>query len=230
MADNDRKPIHKAVMVGANKIDYQADSGGKYEAQRPVVDYWYCKDDNDPFTEPWGLTLENDEEDNRDGTDPSPKDRGVKLLMHGVVCCEVDIKDKEDKYAVPKKGGDGELESTSQASRCEILSKSANSTGKHWCVVSLGGSGGVTQNQEAENESERYEIDRTNHEDDEKEWDPVNDKPEDWQDYKSVKLKTQILRFDSGKLNFVTVEQIWAAVNAPVIKSATTEEAGKKCG
>lgn len=75
-----------------------------------------------------------------------------------------------------------------------------------------------------------FTIDRTDADDDEKAWNPANDEPQDWKDYDSVELITQVARFtEDGSIEFAKFSQIWAALNAPVILAAETEDAGTTC-
>ena len=61
------------------------------------------------------------------------------------------------------------------------------------------------RNLHADDAVNAYEIDRTSEDDDDKEWNPANELPEDWADYDCVKLTVEYLRYDSSRITSYNV-------------------------
>jgi len=155
--------------------------------------------------------------------EPIPDGDIGRGIISGETIVKINVEDEDHKYADVTDATSTYLTSSNSGS-ARILWKESG-TGVVWAYVRLGFP--QIYNMHADDASSAYTIDRTDEDDDEKEWNPENDLPTDWADYDCVKLIVEYLRYDTtaGTLKRVEHEYHWAAPNAPVIPAATVTTA-----
>lgn len=193
--------------------------------KEPVIKY---SDNEDVFKNHIALTGEMPDEEDHIGKfaillEPLKSGSIGKAMVLGVCVVKLDVGKEEHTHADMKDAEAATLK-TGFYGAAQILWKEEG-TGEKWAVVRLNAV--PPRNLHADDAENTYEIDRTSEGDDDKEWNPANEKPEDWADYDCVKLTVEYLRYDSsaGTLKRVKQEFHWAAGCAPVIPAADISSA-----
>jgi len=152
------------------------------------------------------------------------KSDGIGMAMALGICPVKLTVDSEDHTHADVKDEEAATLQSGFSGSAQILWKESG-TGEKWAVVRINAM--PPRNLHADDAVNAYEIDRTSEDDDDKEWNPANELPEDWADYDCVKLTVEYLRYDSsaGTLKRVKQEFHWAAANAPIIPAADVSTA-----